>query len=198
MGDPHLGVTKFFVSNLPDSSSSKDIGEVFSDFGEVVGVYVARKRDKKGNRFGFVSFRGVRDPSELEGSMKGIRMGSFKLLVNVARFAAENSKFHVQQPSKSDQTVLFGHKEMKNFNVRDHRSYCDVLGKAKVAEVADKEHGGSGGQRVVNSGKAVIVPDRTSAFKELVGSAVIGRMMDLETLVDFDKLLRIAKRRTTF
>ncbi|KAF5784274.1 hypothetical protein HanXRQr2_Chr11g0517601 [Helianthus annuus] len=41
--------------------------------------------------------------------------------------------------------------------------------------------------------RSVVVPDRTSAFKGFSGSAVIGRTVDLETLVDFDKLLRIAK-----
>ncbi|KAJ0667523.1 hypothetical protein HanPI659440_Chr17g0678741 [Helianthus annuus] len=41
--------------------------------------------------------------------------------------------------------------------------------------------------------RSVVVPDRTFAFKNLVGSAVIGKTVDLETLVDFDKLLRIAR-----
>ncbi|KAJ0789777.1 hypothetical protein HanPI659440_Chr05g0207461 [Helianthus annuus] len=37
------------------------------------------------------------------------------------------------------------------------------------------------------------IPDRTAAFKELFGIFVVGRTVNLETLVDFDKLLRIAK-----
>ncbi|KAJ0450008.1 hypothetical protein HanHA300_Chr15g0551671 [Helianthus annuus] len=41
--------------------------------------------------------------------------------------------------------------------------------------------------------RSVVVPDRTFAFKNLVGSAVIGKTVDLETLVDLDKLLRIAR-----
>ncbi|KAJ0698746.1 hypothetical protein HanRHA438_Chr10g0430821 [Helianthus annuus] len=38
-----------------------------------------------------------------------------------------------------------------------------------------------------------IVPDRTAAFSDLFETAVVGRTVDLETLVDLDKVLRIAK-----
>ncbi|KAF5774675.1 hypothetical protein HanRHA438_Chr13g0613941 [Helianthus annuus] len=41
--------------------------------------------------------------------------------------------------------------------------------------------------------KLVVIPDRVSAFSKKVGSVVIGKTVDLETLVDMDKLLRIAK-----
>ncbi|KAJ0793235.1 hypothetical protein HanOQP8_Chr01g0027351 [Helianthus annuus] len=42
--------------------------------------------------------------------------------------------------------------------------------------------------------KTIVVPDRTGAFNDLIGMALVGRTVDIETLVDFDKLLRIAKR----
>ncbi|KAJ0503100.1 hypothetical protein HanHA300_Chr11g0420411 [Helianthus annuus] len=41
--------------------------------------------------------------------------------------------------------------------------------------------------------RSVVVPDKMAAFEELRGLGVVGRIVDLETLVDFDKLLRIAK-----
>ncbi|KAM0064569.1 hypothetical protein Hdeb2414_s0003g00104501 [Helianthus debilis subsp. tardiflorus] len=41
--------------------------------------------------------------------------------------------------------------------------------------------------------KTVVFPDKTVAFSGFFGSAVVGRTVDLETLVDFDRLLRIAK-----
>ncbi|KAM0058235.1 hypothetical protein Hdeb2414_s0005g00167891 [Helianthus debilis subsp. tardiflorus] len=46
---------------------------------------------------------------------------------------------------------------------------------------------------VESSNKVVVVPDRTAGFKELYGISVVARTVDLETLVDFDKLLRTAK-----
>ncbi|KAM0008617.1 hypothetical protein Hdeb2414_s0108g00796761 [Helianthus debilis subsp. tardiflorus] len=42
-------------------------------------------------------------------------------------------------------------------------------------------------------GKYVVVPDKTGAFTSLFGVALVGRVVNLETLVDFDKLLIIAK-----
>ncbi|MFS7925345.1 hypothetical protein Hanom_Chr04g00283731 [Helianthus anomalus] len=41
--------------------------------------------------------------------------------------------------------------------------------------------------------KTIVVPDRLVAFEVLRGRAVVGRTVNLETLVDFAKLLRIAK-----
>ncbi|KAI3743967.1 hypothetical protein L1987_57039 [Smallanthus sonchifolius] len=46
-------VTKFFVTNLPEGCSSRDLSSVFEEYGRVCGVYVARKKDKDGNKFGF-------------------------------------------------------------------------------------------------------------------------------------------------
>ncbi|KAJ0577372.1 hypothetical protein HanOQP8_Chr05g0189471 [Helianthus annuus] len=80
---------------------------------------------------------------------------------------------------------LGGDVRMSSF--RDFRSFRDVLGKGK-----EKEDGGSTGA-FQDSGKMVVVPDRTNAMQELKGVAVVGRTVDLETLVDLDHLLRIAK-----
>ncbi|KAJ0957138.1 hypothetical protein HanPSC8_Chr01g0023711 [Helianthus annuus] len=42
-------------------------------------------------------------------------------------------------------------------------------------------------------GKVIVVPDRLSTFKDLYGLALVGRTVDLETLVDFNKLMKVAK-----
>ncbi|KAJ0661055.1 hypothetical protein HanOQP8_Chr14g0544461 [Helianthus annuus] len=72
-------------------------------------------------------------------------------------------------------------------NFRDFRSYRDVLGKGK-----QKEEGPLIGVPQ-DSGKQVVAPDRTDAMQDLKGVAVVGRAVDLETLVDLDRLLHIAK-----
>ncbi|KAM0003499.1 putative RNA recognition motif domain, nucleotide-binding alpha-beta plait domain superfamily [Helianthus debilis subsp. tardiflorus] len=195
MVDSCLGLTKFFVTNLPERCSSLDIRDFFSVFGEVAGVYVARKRDKKGNKFCFVSFKGVKDPKELEGRLMGIKMGQCKLLVNVARFAVENSRFSGQKKDCDSNVFPSSQNTSKGFNFRDQRSYCDVLGKGKEQRdpVRINSVGGFGGDSLVSKEKMVVVSDRLSTFKEVIGSVVIGRTTDLETLVDLDKLFRIAK-----
>ncbi|MFS7977031.1 hypothetical protein Hanom_Chr10g00899431 [Helianthus anomalus] len=77
----------------------------------------------------------------------------------------------------------------KKFNQRDSRSYSEVLGKSKVT---GGWSGGEGSEVSEVHEKCIIVPDRTSAFEDLYGIAVVGRTVDLEALVDFDKLLKIA------
>ncbi|KAJ0507527.1 putative RNA-binding domain superfamily [Helianthus annuus] len=59
---------------------------VLKGFGSIKSIYIARKYDKLGKRFGFVSFVNVRDPEDLEILMKDVWIGSYKLYVVLARF----------------------------------------------------------------------------------------------------------------
>ncbi|MFS7900419.1 putative RNA recognition motif domain, nucleotide-binding alpha-beta plait domain superfamily [Helianthus anomalus] len=85
-------ITKFFVVSLPDKCGSEDIVETLGPFGSIEGVYVAWKRDKQGFRFGFVSFKGVKDAVELEKTMRNFWMSSYKLFINISKFSRENDE----------------------------------------------------------------------------------------------------------
>ncbi|MFS7987006.1 hypothetical protein Hanom_Chr11g01016931 [Helianthus anomalus] len=52
--------------------------------------WLSWKRDERGYRFGFASFKGVKDAAELEKEMRNIWLGNNRLNINVARFAMEN------------------------------------------------------------------------------------------------------------
>ncbi|KAM0019345.1 putative RNA recognition motif domain, nucleotide-binding alpha-beta plait domain superfamily [Helianthus debilis subsp. tardiflorus] len=184
-------ISKFFIYNLPEGCSPWELTSFLKGFGDIVGSYVAKKRDKYGNRFGFASFRNVIDRDKLAGDLKGLKMGDNKLKINLARFAAENSGIpgrpmdpkskgpagSIPQAPVLDRSKLFA--------FRDDRTYSGVLGKTKVDEVRQEVRS--------NPEKVVVVPDRTGAFSDLVGKAVVGKTVDIETLVDFDRLLGIAK-----
>ncbi|KAM0062145.1 putative RNA recognition motif domain, nucleotide-binding alpha-beta plait domain superfamily [Helianthus debilis subsp. tardiflorus] len=157
-------ITKFFLSNLPDGCTPWELSCFLKKFREIAGTYVAKKRDKDSNRFGFASFRNVPDRDKLVADLKGLKMGNFKLKINIARFAAENSGFSGGAGSKTKEAV------------------------GPKVEVAESRQGTSGFPK-----KELVVPDRTVAFSELFGKAVVRRTVDLETLVDFDRLLGIAK-----
>ncbi|KAF5822052.1 putative RNA recognition motif domain, nucleotide-binding alpha-beta plait domain superfamily [Helianthus annuus] len=162
-------ITKFYVANLPRGCTPWDLRKSLEGFREIAGTYVAKKRDKGGGRFGFVSFLDVRDRCELEKSLHGARMGAYKLKVNIVRFAVENSGFDVRKDARANIGSSAGLEGKRNsFNTRDSRSYSEVLGKAKVIGEPSVD---ARGIRGVN---------------EKV------RTVDLETLVDFDRLLRIA------
>ncbi|KAM0065407.1 hypothetical protein Hdeb2414_s0003g00114451 [Helianthus debilis subsp. tardiflorus] len=93
-------------------------------------------------------------------------MGEFKLKINVARFAAENTGVAVE-------------KEGSVQNLRPPGQNCAGVDNLVAAPRAEE--------------KVVVVPDRVGAFRDLHGLAVVGRTVNLETLVDIDRLFSIAK-----
>ncbi|KAJ0780408.1 putative RNA-directed DNA polymerase [Helianthus annuus] len=176
-------IVKFFVTNLPEGCTPWELRRSLEGLGDIAGTYVARKRDKQGSRFGFVSFSGVRDCQELLKMLGGVRMGNFKLKFNVARFAMENLGSSVEKESKIQNSGLAGQYNIGvNFKVRDGRSYKDVVVTSSFGNGPVRQEIG---QRVEE--KTIVVPDRSGAFKDLFGLALVGRTKNLETLVDFDK-----------
>lgn len=81
-----IKVSKFFVSNLPGGCSSKDLVDTLKGYGVILSTYIARKYDKFGKRFGFVSFANIVDPIALENDLKDVWIGSYKLFIALARF----------------------------------------------------------------------------------------------------------------
>ncbi|KAJ0624266.1 putative RNA recognition motif domain, nucleotide-binding alpha-beta plait domain superfamily [Helianthus annuus] len=184
MGDGLHGVTNFFVTNLPERSSSKETGEVFCVFGEVVGVYVARKRDKRGNRFGFISFIGVKDKRELEVRMKDVKMGESKLLVNVARFAAENKEENrPMEPLRNQSQEFFtGSGGGKQFHLNK-----PFLQNHLGTSYRDSLVGSSRGNK--QEEKVVEVSSYVKPIGDWFDKSLIFRTIDLTTLVKLDKLI---------
>ncbi|KAJ0532450.1 putative RNA recognition motif domain, nucleotide-binding alpha-beta plait domain superfamily [Helianthus annuus] len=114
----HRKITKFYVSNHPTGCTPWELSSFLGVFGEIVGTYIARKTDKEGNRFGFMSFKDMRNIADLERNLLNVKMGGNKLKINIARFAVENADFlakvaatkkkkanakHVQQPASQGQ-----------------------------------------------------------------------------------------------
>ncbi|KAJ0666857.1 putative RNA recognition motif domain, nucleotide-binding alpha-beta plait domain superfamily [Helianthus annuus] len=202
-GDPRAvgsrNVTKFFISNLPEGCTPWELKCGLVGYGDVTDTYVAKKRDKDGCRFGFASFIDVKDKSGLVRILRGVSLGGCKLKVNIARYALENGGDNRKSGGGNFSFNMAGGGSyvypnhvntggnIRTASFRDRRSYSDVLGKGKEKE--DVLNSGF----VQEVGKQVVAPDRTSAMQEHIGVAVVGRTVDLETLVDLDRLLRIAK-----
>jgi hypothetical protein len=78
--------TSFFFTNFPEDIKSVDLWPKFAHFGRVGEVYIPKKLDKQGRRFGFVKYRDVKDAKEQLRLISNIWVGSFKLRVNLPRF----------------------------------------------------------------------------------------------------------------
>ncbi|KAJ0596186.1 hypothetical protein HanRHA438_Chr04g0164581 [Helianthus annuus] len=147
-------------------------------------VYVARKRDKFRNRFGFVSFNGVRDAKDLEVSLKNLKMGSNKLVVNITRFAAENIEVNKLKGKNSSQphaglggVCMGGSSHNRNFSssVKGGMSYKEsLMGREKNDGKEDK---------------VVEISSYVKPLEEWSKSSLIVRVSDLTTLVNLDKIL---------
>ncbi|MCH79854.1 RNA recognition motif [Trifolium medium] len=84
--------TSFFVTNFPDDATTEDLWKLFLKFGKVGEVYIPKKLDKRGRRFGFVKFREVKEVEELSDSLRDVWIGMYKLHVNLSRFGRSESK----------------------------------------------------------------------------------------------------------
>ncbi|KAJ0609348.1 putative nucleotide-binding alpha-beta plait domain superfamily, RNA-binding domain superfamily [Helianthus annuus] len=168
-------ITKYYVARLPGNRSSKDISEVLGTLGDIARVYIARKRDKSGYRYGFASFKGVKYTRELEKRMSNVWMGIFKLFINVAKFTKENEdrsdeetkdqKFKTKEDKLSDQATK------ENFRYGNY-----VSNGFYYAGVVAGKHQETGRR------KEVVVFEFAKAYVELHGSAIIGKTKDLWTL----------------
>jgi hypothetical protein len=63
-----------------------ELWSLFAKYGRVGEIYIPKKRDRKGNRFGFVKFKEVKSVEALGDRLVDVWLGSFKLHVNLSRF----------------------------------------------------------------------------------------------------------------
>lgn len=80
------GMVPCYFTNIPDDCSVEDLWLIFLRKGKAQDVYIPMKLSKFGKRFGFVQFRDVFNPRELEKSLNQIWLGTYKLRANMARF----------------------------------------------------------------------------------------------------------------
>nr|GFA84517.1 nucleotide-binding alpha-beta plait domain-containing protein [Tanacetum cinerariifolium] len=84
--------TSFFFTNFPDSWDNGALWKMFSRYGKVVDVYVAFKRTKRDTRFGLLRFINIRDILSFESKLKGIKIGTERIINNHAKFIKVGDK----------------------------------------------------------------------------------------------------------
>ncbi|MFS7913631.1 putative RNA recognition motif domain, nucleotide-binding alpha-beta plait domain superfamily [Helianthus anomalus] len=92
-GDQQKPVTTFYVSNLPGGVSRSLLWTAFMPHGVVKDSYVAKKRDVRGNFFGFVRLEGVNNVGEVLKGMNTVKIYEAKLNVSVAKFDKDHRRF---------------------------------------------------------------------------------------------------------
>nr|GEY93445.1 hypothetical protein [Tanacetum cinerariifolium] len=78
--------TSVFISNIPDFVLAKDLFYACKQYGHVVDSFIPYKRDKKGNRFGFVRFINVFNLERLVKILCTVWIDRYKIQANVEQF----------------------------------------------------------------------------------------------------------------
>ncbi|KAJ0587121.1 putative RNA-binding domain superfamily [Helianthus annuus] len=167
-------LTKFFVSNLPDRCSGNDIAGVVRVHAEIYDIYVARKRDKMGNRFGFVSLLDVKNTGDMEKTLSNIRMGEFKLNFNVARFTLEDGEInnrHTEMGRPKAPTSDGG-----NAPIRKEAAWNVFTGQTSFKDVC------VGKKDDTKEEKVIVLPNEFHAHDHVLGKAVTVRLVDFKSL----------------
>ncbi|PWA48089.1 nucleotide-binding alpha-beta plait domain-containing protein [Artemisia annua] len=169
-------ITKFFVTNLPEGCSGTDLATLVRPHGLIFAIYIARKRDKGGNRFGFVSMLDVKDKDNLLKNLRGIRLGDCKLWFNVARFVLEDGEINTGGES------LVPNQNEKKMQNKEGASYCRTY------------NGGSGSGsrsfRDLLTGKSIDMDTHVNAFSTVHDRAVVARMVDVDAVNNIHVILK--------
>ncbi|MCH92888.1 endonuclease/exonuclease/phosphatase family protein, partial [Trifolium medium] len=92
----------FFFTNFPHTENLLGLRKVFGSFGRVGDIFIPAKKNKFGQRFGFVRFKVVSDVDVLLDKLQDIWLGKFKLRVNVSRFGRDSRVAVVAQETTSE------------------------------------------------------------------------------------------------
>ncbi|KAJ0799661.1 putative RNA recognition motif domain, nucleotide-binding alpha-beta plait domain superfamily [Helianthus annuus] len=153
-----------------------DLANAFRAYADIAGAFIAKKKDKDGRTFGFVSFKSVRDLDELKVNLSTVRSGGNKLVVNVALFARENREVNsssvkgggVKVADEGQNRVHGGLPKVRGFNaVNNGVSFLDIL--------TNKTH-------AVHDEDEVIIDPSTFFLSSLTGRAVVGRTLGFKEL----------------
>ncbi|KAJ0734553.1 hypothetical protein HanPI659440_Chr11g0421411 [Helianthus annuus] len=144
--------------------------------GDIFDIFIARKRDKDGNRFGFFSMLDVKDRVEVERNVSAIRMGEYKLKCNVARFVLEEGE--IKKPKV--------YMEKQQTRVNERKGFDGEYAKKETfqANLSYKE-AFSG----VSRGKLVSVDDDLAAFESWHGRGIIVRLRSFAVLQSIKSIL---------
>ncbi|MCI05132.1 RNA recognition motif, partial [Trifolium medium] len=86
----------FYFTNFPDHVTHFYLRKVFEVCGILEHVFVAKKLNVRGNRYGFVRFSNVWDVTKLLHAINDISFGHLRLWAKVARFDRKNEKGDVK------------------------------------------------------------------------------------------------------
>ncbi|GAU32773.1 hypothetical protein TSUD_323420 [Trifolium subterraneum] len=91
-GDHINGAVSFYYNNILDEATMTDLREEFGRCDQLLDVFISKRRNARGRRFGFVRYNNVRDKERMVRALNHVWLGSFKVCANVAVFKRQLEK----------------------------------------------------------------------------------------------------------
>ncbi|KAL4557422.1 hypothetical protein LXL04_035599 [Taraxacum kok-saghyz] len=79
------------MAGMPVGTKKEEIKRCFEGFGELVDVFMGRKKHKSGQKFAFVKFNNIGDARTLQDEMLGLVCCGKALSVNVAKYGCNKA-----------------------------------------------------------------------------------------------------------
>ncbi|KAL4563667.1 hypothetical protein LXL04_027712 [Taraxacum kok-saghyz] len=119
----------FFFTNFLENWSKDLLWQEFRKFGTVVDVFVARKRNKSGRKFGFGRFMRVRDIEKMEAELNNAWMDRFKLKANLDKYGRKEQRMTPEPTQKLNSIIVEHERTMscKDSARRTGRSYAEAV-----------------------------------------------------------------------
>lgn len=85
-GESEKGWANFFFRNFPENCTEETLRQNFEKIGKVEDIFIPGKRDKLGNRFGFVRFQRADGEDRILESLNQVWIGSYIIRAYIPKF----------------------------------------------------------------------------------------------------------------
>ncbi|KAJ0700670.1 putative RNA recognition motif domain, nucleotide-binding alpha-beta plait domain superfamily [Helianthus annuus] len=168
----------FYVSNIHPHISDSELWIECMNYGHVVDAYIARKRDKRGNRFGFLRFIKIKDVEKMTKALCQMSFYGWKIRANVARFVK------IEKKSRKQETKWI-RKEEGHVNTNGAPVAPNNVYKSNGVSWADVV---AGRQSQQEEDRSLNFTNESQAYKLWRGRAVIGDLISIEALRDVNNM----------
>ena len=104
----HESISSFYFTHFPEDTTEAELWQHFKKVGDVREIFISKKRNRSGRRYGFVRFKGADDVHQLERRLDNIVLGVLKLDVNLPKYGRARSG--MQQPARGGREYIKKHK----------------------------------------------------------------------------------------
>ncbi|KAJ0443707.1 putative RNA recognition motif domain, nucleotide-binding alpha-beta plait domain superfamily [Helianthus annuus] len=164
----------FYVSNIHPHISDGELWTECWNYGHIVDAYIARKLDKKGQRFGFLRFVKVMDIEKMTKALNHMSFFGWKIKANVARFVKvvkkndqKQNKIWVKKPERYEQPDSDRPKDYNRSYVKQGMSWADVAKGIKTQQ---------------GNENCLSFANESSLYNKWRGKAVLGELKKVELL----------------